>query len=127
MPHIQMEHEVDPKEKLLAAIGNEIKFDILNTNVLVALYVRPEKTKSGLWIDTVEDKHQTKVGLVLKKGPTAFEDESGQWFSGVDIKLHDWVVFRPSDGWPISVNGVPCRMLSDTSIKGVVGHCDYVW
>jgi hypothetical protein len=44
-----------------------------------------------------------------------------------DIDLHDWVVFRPSDGWAISVNGVPCRMVEDTSIKMRVPSPDTIW
>jgi hypothetical protein len=39
----------------------------------------------------------------------------------------DWLFFRPSDGFPISVNGVPCRLLIDEDIRGRISHPDAVW
>jgi co-chaperonin GroES (HSP10) len=74
-----------------------------------------------------EDRIQSKVGLVVKMGPDALEDSSGTWFKGMNIKVGDWVVFRPSDGWSITVNKVLCRMIDDTNIRGRVAHPDQVW
>lgn len=130
MPHMIMDHEVDPKQKLLQEIGDVSDFEIFNNQLLVAVYIRPKKTKSGLYLadqTTEEDRFQSKVGLLIGMGPAAFNDESGQWFENTKFKLHDWLVFRPSDGWNITVNGVLCRMLSDTQIKGRVSHPDLVW
>jgi hypothetical protein len=76
---------------------------------------------------TDEDRYQSKVGLVLKKGPQAFEDVSGQWFDGLNIEEGDWIVFRPSDGWNITVNNVLCRMIDDVNIKGRIDQPDRVW
>jgi len=36
-------------------------------------------------------------------------------------------VFRPSEGWNITVNGVLCKILQDIQIKGVVDNPDRVW
>jgi hypothetical protein len=63
----------------------------------------------------------------LKKGPTAFVDKDGEWFSGLDINEGDWIVFRPSDGWNITVNGTLCRMLDDMSVRARIAHPDQVW
>jgi len=130
MPAMLMEHDVDPRQKLLEEIGDISKVEVFNNQILVAVYLRPEKTKSGLYMPDAhrdEDKYQSKVGLVLKKGPMAFDDNTGQWFNGVTINTNDWIVFRPSDGWSITINGVICRMIDDVNVRGRVDHPDRVW
>jgi co-chaperonin GroES (HSP10) len=129
MPFMVMEHEKDPRQDLLEKIGNIDDIEIFNNQVLCAVYVRPEKTKSGIYVTQVsreEDKIQGKVGLILKKGEAAFADD-GEWFSGVTFDLHQWVVFRPSDGWSITINNVLCRIIDDINIRGRVQHPDQVW
>lgn len=130
MPHMVMEHDVDPGEKLIAELGDLSNIEIFNNQILVAVYIRPQKTKSGIYLSdkTVdEDRYQGKVGLLVKMGPEAFRDENGQWFADEKFSLHDWLVFRPSDGWNITVNGVLCRMLSDTQVKMRVPTPDVAW
>lgn len=130
MSNIAMLHEKDPKEVLLEQVGDLSKIEVFNMQVLVAVYIRPEKTKSGLYLSDKardEDRYQSKVGLIIKKGPTAFVDKDGEWFSGLDIKEGDWIVFRPSDGWNITVNGTLCRMLDDMSVRARIEHPDQVW
>lgn len=130
MSNIAMLHEKDPKEVLLGQIGDLSRLEVFNMQVLVAVYIRPEKTKGGLFLSDRardEDRYQSKVGLILKKGPTAFVDKDGEWFSGLEIKEGDWIVFRPSDGWNVTVNGVLCRMLDDVSVRARIAHPDQVW
>ena len=130
MPHMVMTHEVDPKEKILEEIGDISGLDIYQNQILCAVYVRPEKTKSGLYLTDAnrdEDKIQGKVGLLVKLGPIACDDTSGQWFQDVDVDLNDWIVFRPSDGWSVTVNGVLCRMIEDVNVRGKIPHPDMVW
>jgi co-chaperonin GroES (HSP10) len=130
MPAMLMEHEVDPAKNLSDSVGDISKVEVFNNQLLVAVYVRPQKTKSGIYLTdktTDEDRYQSKVGLVLKKGPMAFDDNTGQWFKDVEIEVGDWIVFRPSDGWSITVNNVLCRMIDDTNIKGRVDNPDRVW
>ena len=130
MPYMLMEHEVDPKKKLIDEIGDISNFEIFNNNILVAVYQRPAKTKSGLYLTdktTEEDRFQSKVGLLLKMGPRAFEPNAEGWFDGVEFNLNDWIVFRPSDGWTVTVNGVLCRILSDTQVRGRSDQPDRVW
>lgn len=125
-----MDHDVDPKEKLLAELGDISNIEIFNNQILVAVYVRPNKTKSGLYLSdnvVAEDRYQGKVGLLVGMGPAAFQDDSGQWFNNASFNLHDWLVFRPSEGWSITVNGVLCRMLSDTQVKMRIPSPDTAW
>ena len=130
MPFMVMEHSTDPKQDLKKEVGNVDNVEVFNNQVLVAVYTRPEKTKSGIYLTSGtrdEDKIQGKVGLVLKKGPQAFVDPSNNWFEGIDISLDDWVFFRPSDGWSVTINNVVCRMLDDTNIRGRIQAPDQVW
>ena len=130
MPFMLMNHEVDPAKVILDEIGDTSKVEVFNNQLLVAVYIRPEKTKSGLLLPGQtrdEDKFQSKVGLVLKKGPSAFQDTSGEWFQDIDIDINEWIIMRSSDGWSITVNGVLCRMIDDMNVRGRVDHPDRVW
>jgi co-chaperonin GroES (HSP10) len=130
MPHMEMDHENDPAELLRKQAGDITSVEVFNNQLLVAVYVRPQKTKSGLYLTdktTDEDKYQSKVGLVLKMGASAFNDTSGEWFEGIEINEGDWIVFRPSEGWSITVNGQLCRMIDDINVKGRVDNPDRVW
>jgi len=130
MPPMKMAHATDPKIELLQEVGDIKEVEIFNNQILCAIYIRPQKTKSGIiltekYVD--EDKYQGKVGLVLKMGPEAFVDDSGKWFKNMKIKVGDWVVFRPSDGWSVSINGKSCRILDDVAIRGRVKSPDIIW
>ena len=130
MPFMTMEHENDPANELRKQAGDVSTIEVFNNQLLVAVYVRPQKTKSGIYLTdktTEEDQYQSKVGLVLKKGPAAFEGDDSLWFKDMHIELDDWIVFRPSDGWAITVNGVLCRMLDDTSVRGKIDVPDKIW
>jgi co-chaperonin GroES (HSP10) len=128
MAHAAMLHDGDPAKKLLLDLGDISGIEVFQNQVLVAVYQRPEKTKSGLFLAKAtldEDQYQSKVGLVVLKGPQAFVDTAGWSFE--DVEIGDWIIFRPSDGWATGVNGVLCRFLVDTSVKGRVKHPDLVW
>jgi len=131
-----MQHNADPKTEILKSVGDLSKFKVFHNQVLVAIYIRPEQTAGGVYISNRirdEDKWQGKIGLVLKKGPSAFVDEKGNWFQDVEVNEHDWVVFRPSDGWGLTINNrekktdVLCRLLDDTVIRGTVEDPDNVY
>ena len=138
MPAVAMLHEVDPREAILKKVGPLDGVEVFGNDILVAIYKRPEKTKSGIILtqNTLsEDVHQGKVGLVLKMGPTAYVDEDVSKFR--DIKEGDWVVFRPSDGWRVTLNTlqgthskedtVDCRIVSDLSIRTRVSDPDLIY
>jgi co-chaperonin GroES (HSP10) len=130
MPYAPMMHDVDPKKRILDEVGDISKFEVFHNQILVAVYIRPQKTKSGIYLSdktTDEDRFQSKVGLVIAKGSDAFQDSAGEWFKDATIEMHDWVVFRPSDGWNVTVNGVLCRMMQDTQVRARVAHPDMAY
>lgn len=130
MPYMEMDHDIDPRKKILDEIETLDGIEIYNNQVLVAVYIRPTKTKTGIILTDKyvgEDLYQSKVGLVLMKGPAAFVEEEERWFKDVNVNEGDWVVFRPSDGWQINVNGVDCRIMDDIHIRGKVSQPDKVW
>jgi len=130
MPYMEMDHSKDPRDELKKAVGDLSGVEIFNNQILVAVYIRPNKTKGGIYLaDSTrdEDKTQGKVGLVLKKGPQAYVDETNSWFSDIEVNEGDWVYFRPSEGWSITVNNVLCRILDDTLVRGRVQKPDHIW
>jgi len=61
------EASTDPKAALMKGLGKH-GTHVFHSKVLVALYVRPAKTKGGIWLSdkTVEeDRYQGTVGLVI--------------------------------------------------------------
>ena len=131
---LRMEHEVDPKEALLAALGDLSHIRLFSAQVLLAIYERPQKTKGGLFLpDNIrrEDIYQGKVGLVVAKGPAAFKDDDRTQFHGQDVQIGEWVGYRVQDGWSLQVNGpngaVHCRMLEDVNIKAAFTHPDDIY
>lgn len=130
MPYMEMEHKVDPKQKLIEELGDISNYEICNNLVLVAVYLRPEKTKSGLIMTDKhldEDKFQSKVGLIVGHGPLAFKPTGDGWFEQHKFKMHDWVVSRPSNSWSITINGVLCRLVRDNYLDMIVPHPDGAW
>lgn len=138
MPAVAMLHEEDPREALLKRVGDVSDIDVFGKMMLLAIYKRPEKTKSGLILaDTTrsEDVHQGKVALVIKMGPYCYTDEDGNKFR--DIKVGDWVVVRPADGWRVTLNTlqqsvsredtVDCRVVSDSVVDMRVAQPDMIY
>jgi co-chaperonin GroES (HSP10) len=128
MPNVAMKHDTDPREALLEKLGDAVdKLDVGDNRVIVATYLRPQRTYGGIILTQRtldEDKFQSKIGLVLKIGPSAE-------FPTLDIKVHDWVVVRPSDGFAFEIlNGreqIPCRWFIDRDIRGKTSNPDLVW
>lgn len=136
MPATLIVHEEDPAEVILESAGDLSEVEIYNNKVLVGVYQRESeaKTAGGIILHhktTDEDKYQSKVGLVLKMGPTAFVDMSDppRWFINQHVYEGDWVVYRPSDGWSLTLvskdrsgkkQELLCRLLDDTSIMAKV-------
>jgi hypothetical protein len=127
----------DPKKAIFNAVGELDDYDIFHNLILVATFIQPPmkmKGPDGKEIDfhftdktLMEDRFQGKVGLVLKMGPLAFEDDGIIKFGGVKVQRGDWVIYRPSDGIEQFVRdrnnknvGIACRIMEDAHIKGRV-------
>lgn len=110
----------DPKRLLFKAVGELPKeLTVLHSQVLVAGYIRPGKTKGGIILTdkTVEeDRFQGNVGLVLALGKGAFKDDNVAKFHGDSIKVGDWVMYQPADGIALYIRELPCRLFQDTRI-----------
>ena len=134
MPATLIVHEDDPEEAINRLAGNLDEIEVFNNQVLIGVYQRPadSKTSGGIIVThktTDEDKYQSKVGLLLKMGPKAFVDPEGRWFADQDMDIGDWVVFRPSDGWSLTLisrdksgkkQELLCRMVDDTAIRAKI-------
>ena len=138
MPSVAMLHEVDPREEILQKVGDLSGVEVFGSDILVAIYKRPQKTRSGIILaDTTrdEDRFQGKVFLVLKLGPTAYLDDEGNKFR--NIKEGDWVVGRASDGWACTLNSasgattrdaaIDCRVITDINIRMCVSTPDAIY
>lgn len=131
MPPMVMAHEEDLKVEILKKLGTLADIELFHNQILVATYVRPNITKGGILLapQTVdEDKFQGKVGLVVKKGPQAFVSDEKTDFHGQNVEVGDWIFYKAADGWPQSVNGVPCRIFdNEFLIRGRISSPDMVY
>lgn len=101
-------------------VGDLSGISVMFNMVLLAAYVRPEKSKGGIirpGENVEEDVWQGKVGLVMKHGPDAFMDDTDMSFHGQKAQLNEWVVFKVGDAWQLTINDWPCRLVRDSSIR----------
>lgn len=130
MPPMLMKHDVDPAKELLDKIGDLSEFELFGNSVLIAVYERPEKTKSGLYLSDKtrqEDAWQGKAGLCVKLGPSAFVSDENYSFAGQKVSVGDWVAIFISDGRKITVNSTLCRLVEDQHIRLRIPAPDSVW
>jgi co-chaperonin GroES (HSP10) len=134
MPALLAVHDVDPRKEIMKKVRPSlVDMTLYGNAILVATYKRPKmakfKSMTLAMPDSDEDKYQGKVGLVLKLGPMAYKDDDAVQFHGQDVKVGDWVVYRPSDGWALTLveNQVDCRMLVEASIRMKISSPDAVW
>lgn len=119
----QLSQAQNPKQAIIAAVGDLSKVDVFSDLVLVATFIRSEKTAGGIIRPrevVQEDEFQGKTGLVLKCGPLAFTDWEDDDIRGQNAKQHTWVVFAIKDGWPVQVNGVACRFIPYDKLRARV-------
>lgn len=128
---------------------------VQRNKVLVATYVRPNVTAGGIIMtqkNADEDRWQGKVGLVLKRGPVAFDFEElreamddpayadisdAEARCAAEVRLGipqigQWVAYRNSETWEIGLRvepgiAVSCRMVTDDSILAVVTDPAVIW
>lgn len=132
MRSLAMAHEVPPAEEILERVRHQLaEIDIVNPyEVLVGIYLRPNKTKGGLYLSDKyrdEDYWQGKVGLVLKTGSLAFTaDDEHKWPERVP-RVGDWVAYRVGDSWQLLVGDQHCRMLQDSNCRLILSSPDLVY
>ena len=125
-----MSYSEDPKQTIWDKVGDLHDVEVMYSQVLLGIFIRPTKTKGGILLTDetrAEDRYQGKVCMVLKKGPFAFVDTDEVKFQGLNVEVGDWVVIRASDGWALSVNGHDCRMVNDTGIRMKIERPDSVY
>lgn len=130
MPQMQMIHTEDPAELIRKQVGDLSEFTIFGNFILLGVYERPDKTRSGLYLSDQtrsEDKHQGKAALVLKKGPTAFVSDSNYDFKGQNVEVGDWVAIFVSDGRAITIGKQLCRVCEDQYIRLKVPAPDIIY
>jgi co-chaperonin GroES (HSP10) len=111
---VRILHKKDPAQEIWDDIGWVINgLTVTGADVLLAMYERvgqgEAKTERGIIIPdfkggaATEDKYQGKVGLVVKMGPVAFqEDETHKW-SGVHPQVGDWVLINVNEAFSFDV------------------------
>jgi len=112
----------DFRQCVLDTIGDARDVDVLFNDVLVAIYIRPHKIGKLALIERPdenieEDLWQSKVGLVIKLGPLAFQDDDTTKFHGQKVDVGEWCGFRVGDSWMLDIGGVACRLVADSNVK----------
>lgn len=134
--------------KLTADLAPVVQgIQLLRNRVLVASFIRPEKTSGGIIRPDAtreEDKWQGKAGLILAVGPSAFDFEevihdleAGAPLEHVHAehnlpRVGDWVFFRGSDTWDSGLQVAPgvgahCRFIFDDAIIGRIADPATIW
>ncbi len=131
---LEMVHERDPRQAIMDQLGDLSGLELMLNNVLVVVYQRAKtanKTAGGIFLPDKtkeEDKWQGIVGLVVAKGPKAYQDDEVTKFDGENVEIGDWVWFRPAEGTLCVVNKVLCRVFgSERGIIAKITHPDYVF
>lgn len=136
-------NEYDPRRDILDKLGDLSHIEIAQNEILLAIYMREEKTSGGIVLphqNLKEDRYQGKCGLVVKIGSACrFQRKDAQTGVeyGLNIQLHDWVVVRPSDTWALDINSdmkalqiqdfVACRLVYDDQIRMRVADPRVIW
>ena len=123
------------KKRIRESIGvdfSKMERLVFGNRVLVAKFI--EEKKGSIYVPASgqnESKWQGKIGLVLAVGPAAFEDEPGIKFWSCSVSVGEWVLYRMGDGADMDFcpegthTHIPCRMLTDVEIMGVVPRPDF--
>lgn len=87
--------------------------------ILIRLYIQPNKTKGGIILDNSKDIFHEIVGYVAKIGECAFEGERyknwGRWYD-----VGDWVVFPRHAGFRYTYKKLPVFSILDDAPNMVV-------
>jgi co-chaperonin GroES (HSP10) len=104
-------------------IGDISRVEWAQNWVLVGIHVQASKTAGGIILTDaarMEDVYQGKLGYVLKMGGDAFAENDSVRFT-IHPTVGDAVLYRASDGFPVDINGIHCRVIEDVHVKAIVG------
>jgi len=106
----EMDTPDEQKAAIFAALGDLDQYEVLDEEVLIGLYVRPNVAARGTDVngkayriitsenEVAETRYQAKVGCIIKAGPTAFKwMVNGQPYEGIVPEKGDWVLFKAAD------------------------------
>ena len=124
-----LDTEQDTKDFVDRVLGDIDDIEVEHNWVLVVKHIRQVVARGVIAAPAseIEDRWQGKVGLILKKGPAAFQDDKDQRinFHGFNPDIGDWVIFRNSDGWDVDLGHrkgriayLSCRFIQDAFIVG---------
>ena len=117
-------HDPEDQKRVILEKVNAVKVpQVFASDVLVATYVRPNKSKGGIIFtdkNLDENRFQGKVGLVIAKGPTAFKYDGAYPWEGPVPEVGDWVIYRANDAWENFFNGISVRWIDSDLIKGSI-------
>lgn len=127
---LEMVHERDPRLDLQEAVKQYLGgIEIIGSEVLVAVYKRPEKTKANLYLPQSvrdEDRFQGVAALVLKLGRLAFVEDDRRKFP-IQPKVGDWIMHRASEGLSVHIGPVQCRLVEDVHVRMIIDRPDIVF
>jgi hypothetical protein len=107
---------------------------LFGARIIVAKWIR-NQVRGVLMSEQTrrEDGFQGKVGLVLRVGPLAFQDDDRHDWCGLSAKVGDWAVYSYSSGtdWDYSPSGpferIPCKTLTENDIDFIVPRPDFAY
>jgi len=112
-----MYHDADPAQELLSSLGNLDDIDIFNNQVLVAIYVRPNKTKSGIILPDTINKERPEQGEVIAVGPGLMQEGKRVEMS---VKVGDKVMFKKYSPDEIKIDGEEYLVISEGDIIAIL-------
>ncbi len=116
----EVSRSATPYADILKKVGDLSDIEVLFNYVLMASYIKPERTRGGIILtdsSKEEDIWQGKTGMVLKLGKDAFKDDDDMQFNGQTAEVGEWVVFKLGDAWKLTIREWPCLLVRDSSIK----------
>ena len=128
---LDMTHDEDPKELLIRELGAKAALvHPIGAQILIGVYVRPEKTKGGIILtekNRQEDLWQGKIGLIMDMGPLAFTDDDNHTWGDRRPKVGDWVTYRVGDTLGALSGQRMLRFLDENAVRAIVDHPDALY
>ena len=99
--------DFDPAAEMDRSLGDISGVEIFSSQILVGVFLRGDKTASGLINPTMirEDSVQGKVTRILKIGTLAFSEADAEKYNGRLPRVGDWVFNRAQDSYQLSIRG----------------------